>query len=197
MQPVGDAPGLTLSQTVFRSSTGAGLAHNFNISSNQPLESLSIVSLSETSIAMGSLTKNSDTSFSFSITVADSVPRGSFDFTFDATKLQGESLNVTRAGEVKGFTSRVIRVFATEYVAEAIGTEVVNTSKLIASVQPVGGNAFSVPFDSTITGPKQDGSSNLDPAFGIITQNQIVIDNQVITNASNTNDVDITIEEVL
>ena len=149
------------------------------------------------SIAIGSLVKSSDTSFSFSITVADSVPRGSFDFTFDATKLQGESLNVVKGGEVRGFTSRVIRVFATEYLSEEIGTSVVNTSKLIASAQPVGGNSFSVPFDSSITGPKQDGGSNLEPAFGIIGLSKVVVDNQIITNASNTNDVDITLEEIL
>jgi len=68
---------------------------------------------------------------------------------------------------------------------------------LIASAQPVGGNSFSVPFDSSITGPKQDGSSNLEPAFGVVESNKVVVDNQVITNASNTNDVDITLEEVL
>lgn len=196
-QPIGDTPALTLSKSIFRSSTGAGMSHSFNISSNQPLDAISIVSLSELSIAMGSLVKNSDTSFSFSITVPDSTPRGGFDFVFDTTKLQGESLNVTKSGQVKGFDSRVVRVFATEYVAEPIGTEVVDSSKLIASAQPVGGNAFSVPFDSSITGPKQDGVSNLDPSFGVVDQNKIVIDNQVITNASNIKDVDITVEEVI
>jgi hypothetical protein len=199
MQPLGDAPGLSLDQTVFRSSPDAGFTHNFNITPDQPLDSMAIVSMSESSIAMGSLTKNNNTSFSFSITVPDSTPRGSFDFVFDVTKLQGESLQVTKGGEVRGFTSRVIRVFATEYSAEQIGSFVVNTSKLVASVQPVGGNAFSVSFDGTLDGAKQDGASALDPAFGIVGagQGEVVIDNQVITNASSVNDVDVTIEEVL
>jgi len=199
MQPLGDVPGLSLSKTVFRSSSGAGLTHNFNITPNQPLESIAIVSISEASIAMGSLTKNSNTSFSFSITVPDAAPRGGFSFVFDATKLQEESLQVTKPGEVRGFTSRVIRVFATEYSAESIGSTVVNVSKLVASVQPVGGNAFSVSFDGTLDGAKQDGASPLDPAFGIIgaAQDKVVIDNQIITNASNVNDVDVTIEETL
>ena len=197
MQPIGDVPSLSLSKQVFRSSSGAGMTHNFNIIPNQPLESMSIVSLSELSIAVGSLVKNSDNSFSFSITVSDSVPRGTFDFTFNLTKLQEESLEVSKSGEVRGFTSRTIRLFATDYNAEPIGVTVVNTSNLSATAQPVGGNSFSVPFDSSLTGPKQDGSSNLEGAIGIVDGDKIVVDNQVITNASNVNDVDVTIEEVV
>jgi hypothetical protein len=197
MQPIGDLPGISLSKSVFRSSPGAGLTHNFNLSPNQPLSSMAIVSISEASITMGSLTKNNDLSFSFSITVPDSTPKGSFNFVFDATKLQGESSAVTKGGEVRGFTSRVVRVFASEYSEESIGSSVVNTSKLVATAQPVGGNAFSVSFDSTLSGAKQDGASALDPAFGVIAQTQVVIDNQIITNASNINDVDVTIEETL
>jgi hypothetical protein len=197
MQPLEEVPGLSLSQQVFRSSPGNGLTHSFVITPNQPLESMSIVSLSELSIALGSLSKSSDTSFSFSISVTDDVPRGGFDFTFNTTKLQNESLDVVKSGDVRGFTSRVVRVFATDYEAESIGAEVVNYSKLNISVQPVGGSAFSVPYDPSITGPKQDGASNLAGAVGVMSGTAVVVDNQVITNASNINDVDVTVEEVL
>jgi hypothetical protein len=197
MQPIGDVPSLSLGKQIFRSSPGNGLTHTFNITPNQPLESMSIVSLSELSIALGSLSKINDSLFSFSIAVADNVPRGSFDFAFNLAKLQNESLDVVKTGEVRGFTPRAVRVFATAYEAEPIGTSVVNSSNLNISAQPVGGSSFSAPYDPSITGPKQDGTSNLAGAVGIIGGNELVVDNQVITNASNINDVDVTIEEVL
>ena len=60
IQSYGVIPNITLGQTVFKSSPG-GKVYNFNISSNEPLTSLSIVSASEPTVTLGSVTKNNDT----------------------------------------------------------------------------------------------------------------------------------------
>jgi len=196
IQSYGTIPNLSLGQTVFRSSPG-GETYNFNINSNEPLNSLSIVSASEPTIALGSVTQHNDTLFSFSITVSDSVARGPFDMVFQGVKIQGEIFQSTKVGTVRGFTERSVTVLATEYAAEDIGVNVFNVNKLIVSVQPEGGNSFSVPYDANLDGPKQDGGSSLEGAFGIINSSEILIDNQVITNAGNILDVIITVEETI
>ena len=86
---------------------------------------------------------------------------------------------------------------ATQYLPVDIGVDIFNVSKLSVSATPVGGNTFNIPYDPGITGPKQDGTSNLEGAFGIVDGSKVVVDNQVITNAGNILDVDITIEEAL
>ena len=196
IQSYGTVPSLNLSKTIFRSSP-SGETHNFNISSNEPLSSLSIVSASEPSITLGTVTKNSNTSFSFSIVVDDSVPRGSFDMSFQGEKLQTEIFQSTKEGVVRGFTARSVTALATDYTAVPLGVGVYDVNKLVVTAQPSGGNVFSIPYDANITGPKQDGVSNLEGSFGIINGNEILIDNQVITNAGNILDVIINVEETL
>ena len=196
IQSYGPVPSLTLSKTVFNSSP-SGLVHNFNISVGEPLEDLSIVSSSEPSVTLGTITKNNNTSFSFSITVSDGSARGPFDMVFQGTKLQSEVFQSTKVGTVRGFSQRSVTALATEYLAVDIGVDVYNVNKLSVTVQPDGGSSFSVPYDANLSGPKQDGASNLEGAFGIINGREVLIDNQVITNAGNILDVIITIEESL
>jgi hypothetical protein len=196
IQSYGTVPNLNLSKTVYRSSP-SGETHNFSISSGEPLESLSIVSASESAVVLGTVNKNSNTSFSFSVSVDDGVPRGDFDMTFQGEKLQTEVFQSTKTGTVRGFTARSVTSLATDYLAVPIGAVVYDFNKLVVTAQPQGGNVFSIPYDSNITGPKQDGVSNLEGSFGIVNGSEILIDNQVITNAGNVLDVIINVEELL
>ena len=116
---------------------------------------------------------------------------------FQGEKIQGEIFQVTKVGTIRGFTERTVTALATEYLAVDIGVDVFDVNKLVVSVQPAGGNSFSVPYDANLTGPKQDGGSSLEGAFGIVNNSEVLIDNQVITNAGNILDVIITIEESL
>jgi hypothetical protein len=111
--------------------------------------------------------------------------------------LIGENFEKQDTGTVRGFDARTVRVLATEYLPVDLGVDIFNVNKLSVTAQPVGGNTFTIPYDSGITAAKQDGTSNLEGAFGIVNGSQIVIDNQVITNAGNILDVDLTVEESL
>ena len=162
----------------------------------EEVDTLAIDSVSDTSISIQNLTKNNNKSFSFQISVDDSSPRGTFTINFSGTKIIGDSFNKSDTGSIRGFNQRTVTALATAYEPVDLGVNVFNTSKLVVSVQPDGGNSFSVNYDANITGPKQDGTSNLEAAFGIIDNNKIVIDNQVITNAGNVSDVFITVEEL-
>ena len=197
VQSFGTIPSVNFSPNLFRSS-GAGVVQtNINVSVGENLQSLTIKSISDPNINVSSITKNSNTSFSFQISVSDDTPRGEFSIEFEGTKLIGETFTRSDTGTVRGFSQRTVTVTATDYLPVDLGVDVFNTSKLIATATPAGGNTFTIPYDSSITGPKQDGISNLEASFGIVNNREIVIDNQVITNAGNILDVDVTIEEAL
>jgi hypothetical protein len=98
---------------------------------------------------------------------------------------------------VRGFSQRTVSILAPAYLPVDLGVDVFNFSKLSATATPSGGNTFTIPYDAGITGAKQDGTSNLEAGFGIINGSELVIDNQVITNAGNILDVDVVIEESL
>jgi hypothetical protein len=116
---------------------------------------------------------------------------------FQGEKLQTEVFQSTKTGTVRGFVERSVTASATDYLAVPIGVDVYNVNKLVVTAQPAGGNIFSIPYDANISGPKQDGVSNLEGSFGIVNGNEILIDNQVITNAGNILDVIINVEETL
>ena len=197
IQSFGTIPSLNFSPNLFRSSGSAAVQTNVNVSVGENLQSLAIKSISDPNINVSSVTKNSNTSFSFQISVSDSTPRGQFSIEFEGIKLIGETFLKTDTGTVRGFSQRTVTVTATDYLAVDLGVDIFNTNKLVATATPDGGNSFSIPYDSSISGPKQDGASNLEASFGIINGSELLIDNQVITNAGNILDVNVTIEEVL
>ena len=197
IQSEGTVPSLNFSPNVFRSSSAGAQYSNVSVSVGEPLSSLTIKETSDENVEIGTITKNSNTSFSFQILISDETPRGQFSITFEGTKLIGETFERRDTGTVRGFDARTVRVLATEYSPVDLGVDIFNVNKLSVTAQPVGGNTFTIPYDSGITAAKQDGTSNLEGAFGIINDSQIVIDNQVITNAGNILDVDLTVEESL
>ena len=196
IQSFGTVPSLNFSPNLFSSSNSGAVLNNVTVSLGEEVDTLSIDSVSDTSISIQNLTKNNNKSFSFQISVDDSSPRGTFTINFTGTKIIGDSFNKSDTGSIRGFNQRTVTAVATAYEPVDLGVEIYQTSKLVVSVQPDGGNSFSVNYDSNITGAKQDGGSNLEAAFGIVDGNKIVIDNQVITNAGNVNDVFITVEEL-
>lgn len=195
IQSFGTVPSLNFSPNTFSSSNSGAILNNVTISLGEEVDTLSIDSVSDPSISIQNLTKNNNKSFSFQISVDDSSPRGTFTINFAGTKIIGDSFSQSDTGSIRGFNQRTVTALATAYEPVDLGVEIYSISKLIVSVQPDGGNSFSVNYDPAITGAKQDGSSNLEAAFGIVDGNKIVIDNQVITNAGNVNDVFITVEE--
>ncbi len=196
IQSFGTVPSLNFSPNLFRSSS-AGSVSNVNVTVSEELNSLSISDTSDPDITISSITKNHSKSFSFTISIDDNTPKGNFSITFSGEKIIGETFSAVDTGAIRGFDQRTVVCEATAYEPVEIGTVVINPNKLTVSVQPEGGNSFSVSYDSAITGAKQDGTSNLESAFGIIDGNKVVVDNQVITNAGNILDVFITIEEAL
>lgn len=196
VQSFGTVPSLNFSPNLFRSSS-AGSVNNVNVTVSEELNSLSISGTSDPDINISSVNKNNNKSFSFTINIDDSTPKGNFSIDFIGEKIIGETFNTTDTGSIRGFDQRTVVCEATDYEPVEIGTVVVNPNKLTVSVQPEGGNSFSVSYDSAITGAKQDGTSNLESAFGIIDGDKVVVDNQVITNAGNILDVFVTIEEAL
>jgi hypothetical protein len=197
IQSFGTTPNISFSPNTFRSSSSGAQLTTINVSVGEPVNSLSIDSVSDPDINVSSVTKRSNTSFSFQISVSDSTPRGQFSINFEAEKIIGEVFDGTDTGTVRGFDQRVVRVLATQYLPVDLGVDIFNVNKLSVTAQPVGGNTFVIPYDAGITEAKQDGTSNLEGAFGIINDSEIVIDNQVITNAGNILDVDLTVEESL
>lgn len=197
IQSAGTVPSLNFSPNLFRSSSAGAQYSNVNVSVGEPLESLSILSTSDPNIDIGAITKNSNTSFSFQILISDQTPRGQFTVNFEGEKLIGDVFQKSDTGTVRGFDQRTVLITATDYLPVDLGVDVYNISKLSASATPDGGNTFNLPYDSGITGAKQDGTSNLNAGFGIINGSELVIDNQVITNAGNILDVTVTIEESL
>tara|TARA_B100000941_G_scaffold149474_1_gene105970 strand:- start:565 stop:2463 length:1899 start_codon:yes stop_codon:yes gene_type:complete len=196
VQSFGTVPSLNFSPNLFSSSNSGAVLNNVNVTLGEEVDTLTIDSVSDTSISIQNLTKNNNKSFSFQISVDDSSPRGTFTINFAGTKIIGDSFSKSDTGSIRGFNQRTVTALATAYEPVDLGVNVFNTSRLVVSVQPDGGNSFSVNYDANITGPKQDGTSNLEAAFGIIDDNKIVIDNQVITNAGNVSDVFITVEEL-
>jgi hypothetical protein len=197
IQSVGTIPSLNFSPNLFRSSSAGAQYSNVTVTVGEPLNSLVIKEISDQNINIGSITKINNTSFRFQILISDDTPRGQFSIKFEGTKLIGEVFEKSDTGTVRGFDARTVRVLATEYLPVDLGVDIFNVNKLSVTAQPVGGNTFTIPYDAGITEPKQDGTSNLEGAFGIINDSEIVIDNQVITNAGNILDVDLTVEESL
>jgi hypothetical protein len=197
IQSAGTVPSVNFSPNVFKSSSAGAQYSNVTVSVGEPLNSLSILSVSDANINVGAISKNNNTSFSFQILVSDSTPRGPFTINFEGEKLIGETFQRSDDGTVRGFNQRSVTILAPDYLAVGLGVDVYNTSKLTATATPDGGNTFSVPYDAGITAPKQDGTSNLEAGFGIINGSELIIDNQVITNAGNILDVTVTIEEAL
>lgn len=197
IQSEGTVPSLNFSPNLFRSSSSGAQYSNVTVSVGEPLQSLTIKSTSDPNVNIGTISKVNDRSFSFQILISDATPRGQFSITFEGTKLIGDVFEKSDTGTVRGFDQRTVRILATQYLPVDIGVDIFNVSKLSVSATPVGGNTFSIPYDPGITGPKQDGTSNLEGAFGIVDGSKVVVDNQVITNAGNILDVDITIEEAL
>lgn len=197
IQSVGTVPYVNFSPSTFRSSSSGGQYTNVNVSVGEPLSSLSIISVSDPNINLGAISKNNNTSFSFQILISDDTPRGGFTVTFEGEKLIGETFQKDDSGTVRGFSQRSVTILAPDYLAVDLGVDVYSTSKLSATATPDGGNTFSLPYDAGITAPKQDGTSNLEAGFGVINGSQLVVDNQVITNAGNILDVIVTIEEAL
>ena len=197
IQSEGTVPSVNFSPNTFRSSSAGAQYSNVNVSVGEPLESLSILSVSDPNITVGAISKNSNTSFSFQILISDDTPRGQFTISFEGEKLIGETFQRDDTGTVRGFDQRSVTILAPDYLAVDLGVDVYNTSKLTATATPAGGNTFSIPYDAGITTPKQDGTSNLEAGFGIVNDSELIIDNQVITNAGNILDVTVTIEESL
>lgn len=197
IQSAGTIPSLNFSPNLFRSSSAGAQYSSVNVSVGEPLDSLSIVSVSDPNIDIGTVSKNSNTSFSFQILISDDTPRGQFTVNFEGEKLIGDVFQKSDTGTVRGFDQRTVVVAATDYIPVDLGVDIYDINKLSASATPDGGNTFNLPYDPGITGPKQDGTSNLEAGFGIINGSELVIDNQVITNAGNILDVTVTIEESL
>ena len=197
IQSAGTIPSLNFSPNLFRSSSAGAQYSNVTVTVGEPLSSLTIKETSDENVNIGSITKINNTSFRFQILISDNTPRGQFSIKFEGTKLIGEVFEKSDTGTVRGFDARTVRVLATEYLPVDLGVDVFNVNKLSVTAQPVGGNTFAIPYDAGITEAKQDGTSNLEGAFGIINGSEIVIDNQVITNAGNILDVDLTVEESL
>lgn len=197
IQSAGTVPSVNFSPSTFRSSSSGGQYSNVNVSVGEPLSSLSILSVSDPNISLGAISKNNNTSFSFQILISDDTPRGNFTVTFEGEKLIGETFQKDDSGTVRGFDQRSITVSAPDYLAVDLGVGVYDIAKLSATATPYGGNTFSLPYDAGITAPKQDGTSNLEAGFGIINGSELLVDNQVITNAGNILDVTVTIEEAL
>jgi len=197
IQSEGTVPYVNFSPSTFRSSSAGAQYSNVTVSVGEPLSSLSILSVSDPNITVGAVSKNNNTSFSFQILISDDTPRGDFTVNFEGEKLIGEIFQKSDTGTVRGFDQRTITIYAPDYLAVDLGVDVFNTSKLSATATPDGGNTFSLPYDAGITAPKQDGTSNLEAGFGIVNDSELIIDNQVITNAGNILDVTVTIEEAL
>lgn len=197
IQSFGTTPSLSFSPNLFRSSSAGAQQSDINVSIGEPIATLQIKSVSDPAISVSAVTKVNDTYFSFQISVSDSTPRGEFTLVFEADKIIGETFELSDNGSVRGFSQRSITISATDYLPVDLGVNVFNTSKLTATATPQGGNTFAIPYDPGVTGVKQDGTTNLEPSFGIINGSELVIDNQVITNAGNVLDVTVTVEEVL
>lgn len=195
IQSFGTIPSLSFSPNTFSSSNSGAVLNNISISIGEEISDLTVDSVSNSSISVSNLTRNGNKNYSMQISVDDSTPRGPFTINFTGTKIIGETFGGSDIATVRGFNQRTVTALATAYEPVDLGVEIYDVNKLIVSVQPDGGNSFSVDYDSNITGAKQDGASNLEAAFGIVDGNKIVIDNQVITNAGNVNDVFITVEE--
>lgn len=195
IQSFGTVPSLSFSPNVFSSSAAGASVSTIYVSIGEEISSLAVDSVSDPNISVSNLQRQGSKNYTLQISVSDSTPRGAFTINFLATKIIGETFTGEDIASVRGFSQRTVTAVAPAYEPVALGVDVLNTSKLTVSVQPDGGNSFSVGFDSTLSGAKQDGSSNLEAAFGIIDNNKIVIDNQVITNAGNILDVFITVEE--
>lgn len=192
IQSFGSVPTLSFSRSKFLSSPEV---QSVTISSSEELDSIDYVSISSQGISVSEILKVNDKEFTFNLTVTDAAARGQFNLNLISNKIIPESFEQVFVGEVKGFSERTVTALATKYDPVDIGVDVFDVAKLEVSVTPVGGNTFSVDYDSSITGARQDGASPLEAAFGIINNNQIVIDNQVITNAGNVKDVLIKIKE--
>lgn len=195
IQSFGTIPSLSFSPNTFSSSNSGAVLNNISISIGEEISDLTVDSVSNSSISVSNLTRNGNKNYSMQISVDDSTPRGPFTINFTGTKIIGETFGGSDIATVRGFNQRTVTALATAYEPVDLGVEIYDVNKLIVSVQPDGGNSFSVDYDSNITGAKQDGTSNLEAAFGIVDGNKIVIDNQVITNAGNVKDVFITVEE--
>lgn len=192
IQAFGSVPSLSFSRNRFSSSPET---QSVTISSSEELASIDLKSIGSQGISSSEIVKVNDKEFTFNLTISDAAPRGQFNINFVSNKIIPESFEQVFNGEVRGFSERTLTALATKYDPVDIGVDVFDVAKLEVSVTPVGGNTFSVDYDSSITGARQDGASSLEAAFGIINNNQIVIDNQVITNAGNIKDVLIKIKE--
>ena len=192
IQSFGSIPTLSFSKNKFASSPDPQIV---NVTSSEELESINLLEIGVEGVSASDVVKVNNKEFSFSITVLDSAQRGQLSLDLVSTKIISESVDQVFNIEVRGFSERVVTALATGYDPVDIGANVFNVAKLEVSVTPVGGNTFSVDYDSSITGAKQDGASPLEAAFGIIDNNKIVIDNQVITNAGNIKNVLIKIKE--
>lgn len=195
IQSFGTVPSLSFSPNTFSSSNSGAVLNNISISIGEEISDLTVDSVSNSNISVSNLTRNGNKNYSMQISIDDSTPRGPFTINFTGTKIIGETFGGSDIATVRGFNQRTVTALATAYDPVDLGVEIYDVNKLIVSVQPDGGNSFSVDYDSNITGAKQDGASNLEAAFGIVDGNKIVIDNQVITNAGNVKDVFITVEE--
>jgi len=192
IQSFGSVPSLSFSRNKFSSSPQA---QSVTVSSSEELDSIDLISISSQGISASDIVKVNHKEFTFNLTISDAAARGQFNLNLISNKIIAESSEQVFAAEVRGFSERTVTALATKYDPVDIGVDVFDFAKLEVSVTPVGGNTFSVDYDSSITGARQDGASPLEAAFGIINNNQIVIDNQVITNAGNVKDVLIKIKE--
>lgn len=195
IQSFGTTPSLSFSPNTFSSSNSGAVLNNITITLGEEVSDLIVDSVSDVNISVSNLNRVNNKRYSLQLSVSDQTPRGPFTINFTGTKVIGETFPGEDIATVRGFNQRTVKALATAYEPVELGVDIYNISKLTVSVQPEGGNSFSVNYDSAIDGAKQDGSSNLEAAFGVVDNNKIVIDNQVITNAGNVKDVFITVEE--